>query len=65
MLHFEKNLKDIDKQKGFKELRTVQETYSCHYQLCEELTHEIAMLKTQHYQQQMIITVQRAAIKMI
>ena len=52
MLHLEGCLKDIDKQIGFKELRREQATNSRQYQLCHEITHEIAILKTQRYQEQ-------------
>ena len=52
MLHLEDCLKDIDKQIGFKEIRREQATNSCQYQLCDEITHEITILKTQCYQEQ-------------
>ena len=68
MLHLEDSLKDIDKQIRFKELRREQATNSRQYQLCDEITHDITVLKTQRYQEKMelkSITAQRTAVKVV
>jgi len=52
ILHLEDSLKDIDKQIGFKELRREQAANSRQYQICDEITHEITVLKKQRYQEQ-------------
>ena len=53
MLYLEGNLKDIQKQIEFKELRQQQATSSHKYQLCDSIIKEIITLKQQWFKEQM------------
>lgn len=48
--HIEETIKDINKQIGYKELRRDQASNFRQYQLCENITEEIATLKQKRYE---------------